>query len=131
MKYLKTYENTIENITDKIIKLSEKFVIFFNDINPKLKCYYQIDKSDSRIMNYEKSLLLLSNSNNYLIRIILLYDINYYFSKKEIKTIDEFLKINLNDEYLSKAGVDEFIEYLTKENYEKFLISKISNKYNI
>jgi hypothetical protein len=125
MRYIKTYDNVLYD--PNVEKLSKAFADFFNSIHPELKCYTTNSYS---VMNYEKQLLSISDTGYRQIRIVFVYDINYYFSRSDVENLLNFIQFE-GGQYISKENIDKFIDKLTKENYELFLISNHANKYNI
>lgn len=78
---------------------------------------------------------MLLTESYYSFKYTLLYDINRYFSRKDIDNISVFLEyiknIKNEDYYIRKEDIENYIKNLTIENYKIFIIQLDSKKYNI
>lgn len=62
---------------------------------------------------------------------MLLFDINRYFTKKELELVKNFLIFLDQSMYILYANVTYYIEKLTKENYERYILEIITKNYNL
>ena len=156
MKYIKTYEGVDKNS----VKLAIAFVNFIKEIKPELNVSYRQGKigvsynykysvkydsdqvTDSVYIHDEQIIMIYETSFPLPIehcRIVLCFDINNYFTKKELDNLENFLfdenhmisGSKLTKGLLVNYKIPEFIEKLTKENYDNYLIQQNADKYNL
>jgi hypothetical protein len=124
MKYLKKFENADIEI---LSRFTQAIASFLNEIKPELKFYsvHNYNKYQWSIYINNAEIIFIGKSGS-LNRTILLDQMNYYFEKKEIQNFMEYIP-----PYLSNIDTLIFIEKLTKEQYERFLIQIEADKYNL
>ena len=152
MKYINNYEKndwkfwnlkTISVPSDR--KIANAIVDFLNNIEPELKCYTIMYKDKLWIVSNDNKLSYINYNYNYVV-VVMFYKPELIKFFQKFLTSDVEIRHNCHIYYNGEdIGKDEkgtsidipeslmisFIDKLTKENYEQYILEQDSNKYNL
>ena len=131
------YESFLDFFNKKSmsIKLAESLVNFINSIDYNLKCYYEKNGRFISINNYNHYRLFTIDPLQFIKINVYLHHANLNDHKNIVDFIYEIFDADINLNYIYfdiiETNIPNYIEKLTKENYDNFLIKKSSDNFNI
>ncbi len=142
MIHLESFFDKFKNKNSSRHKLANKLVEFFNSVSPELKCFYEtwnggiyVNSRKRTTLDKTPSLLIIEQKTNSFGGTLEYIPITLFHNLSEHNNVTEFLLDVFDYSQMSFEikydDVDSYIEKLTKENFNNFLLEKETNKYNL